>query len=80
MNNDVSHSTVMRLGNERGSRVGSHVLVATARNLPEVNCPMQEVAGRKDFSISAKMAGFNPVQIRAPTFPYRFFVSTVKPA
>jgi hypothetical protein len=57
MNNDVSLSAVMRLETERGTRLCSHVNVATARNVPEVNCLMKEVAGRKVFVISAEMTG-----------------------
>jgi len=68
MNNDVSLSTVMRLETERGSRVCSHVRVATERNVLEVDCTMQEVAGRKIFGTFAEMDGFIPVHIRQPMF------------
>lgn len=78
MKNDVSLSTVMRLESERGSRVGSHVCVwLLLRNVLKLNCPIQEVAGRKDFRNAAEMAGCNPVQIRPPTFPYRFIVNKI---
>jgi hypothetical protein len=71
MNNDVSHSTVMRLETERGSRVRSHERVATARNVTEVNYPMQ--TDNWQGSTFAEVAGCSPVQICPPTFPCNMY-------